>query len=77
MFAGPKESCDSRDPLSGLKNPDDWNPHESVHGLFTRANESLKVQNRKPHAVISREFSRHSESEYLADSLLDAFDLCW
>ena len=44
MFAGSKESRDSRDPLSGLKTPENLNPYYSVHGLFTRANNPLKVK---------------------------------
>ena len=63
--------------MYGFKTLDDWNLHDSVHDLFTRYNESLKVQKRKLHAAISREFSGHSESKSLADALLDASDLCW
>ena len=44
VFAGPKESRDSRDPLSGLKTPENLNPYYSVHGLLTRANNPLKVK---------------------------------
>ena len=77
VFAVPKESRDSIEPLLGLKNQDNWNPHDSVHGLFTRENKSLKVHKKKLHAEISRGFSGHSEAESLAYYLLDASNLCW
>ena len=76
MLAGPKESRDSRNPLSGLKTLDDWNPSDLIHGLFAREKKSLKVQKRKLHAAISRGFSGQSEAEYLADDLLYPSNLC-
>ena len=77
VFAGPKESCDSRDPLSGLKTTDNWNLNDPVHVFFTRDNKSLKVKKRKLHATISRELSVHNEAESLAYALFYTSDLCW
>ena len=77
MFSAPKESRDSRDPLSRLKTPDNCNPNESVHGFLTIYNKSLMVKRGKIHAEISRELSGHIEAEFLSDALPDASDLCW
>ena len=77
MFVDSKESRESKDPMYGLKTTDFWNPHDSVHGIFTRPNDSLKVQKRKLNAGISGKFSKYSEAESLEDALLDASNLCW
>ena len=60
-----------------MKTADNWNPHDSIHGLFARANESLKVQEGKSHAAITRGFVGHSKAGSMEDSMLDASDLCW
>ena len=61
MFAAPKELRESRNTLSRLKNPDNFNAHESVHGLFNLYNKYLNVQRREIHAKISRGLSEHSK----------------
>ena len=76
VFVGRLENY-SKDTLCYMKNREDSDARDTIDGVYTRTDFSLKSQNEKIMVVIYREFSAQIQAMILSENLLEKSYKCW